>query len=220
MIWNEIQTKLKKQGLLRFAMNQSQTDVMTQPGPWGAVKKANGYCAGLAMHWIAKRYADRDFKYDKSTLELDTPSWKATKAQNEMLDNWTGSSITSISVPLSTYGLTLNMGQVTVVERAITGRDLADIGLANEGCHYIYLAGTSGGAHAVAMQREKGHDWRYFDANYGEFKIPDRDRFVEIMDWFLAESKYATTYAMRTRTAGINPPPYVNAKVLADSTTD
>ena len=49
--WSDTQKAAKTAGELVFAMRQSQTDVMTMPGPWGAAH--SGYCNGLAIKWLS-----------------------------------------------------------------------------------------------------------------------------------------------------------------------
>lgn len=51
MNWDALQRAAKTKGYLVFAMDQAQTPVLTQPGPWGSAY--DGYCIGLAATWIA-----------------------------------------------------------------------------------------------------------------------------------------------------------------------
>ena len=214
MIWDSVQTAAKQRHVLVFAMDQSQTAVMTQPGPWG--NAYSGFCAGLAMHWIALRYAKRDFAYDKKTRELTAPDWRTTRNQNQY---WNGGDYDKVrlALPLANYGLFVNMGLVGRVERVMTGWDLREVGTAADGCYYISLK-SAGEGHAIAMQRSTGHDWRLFDANYGEFKLRGRNEFEAFVDWYMAATGYKDNFTAATQIIGINPPPYINANALNAST--
>lgn len=46
-----------KIGTLVYYMNQSNTDPLSEPGPWGTID--GGYCAGLTVRWIRLTYACR-----------------------------------------------------------------------------------------------------------------------------------------------------------------
>ena len=79
MIWDAIQNDAKAKGHLVFAMDQGQTAVMKQPGPWGS-SSLRGYCIGLCANWIALQYQGMDFPVaaDKT---CETPPWRSTQAQ-------------------------------------------------------------------------------------------------------------------------------------------
>ena len=51
MNWDAVQLAAKAKGILVFAMDQAQTAVMTQVGPWGSAY--DGYCIGLCASWIS-----------------------------------------------------------------------------------------------------------------------------------------------------------------------
>src|SRR5258705_756157 len=78
--WNPVQTAAKTKGTLVYAMSQSWTDVLTQPGPWGSA--FDGFCIGLAAHWMELAYSGRDYPYDKATQEYYGTSVEATRDQN------------------------------------------------------------------------------------------------------------------------------------------
>jgi hypothetical protein len=212
--WDKVQKDAKDAGRLVFAMDQGQTAVMTQPGPWG--NAYSGFCAGLAVHWIALRYSGRDFAYDKKTRVCEMPDWRTTMNQNQYEDV-DDDNVVKLAAPFANYGLFINMGRVTRLSRALTGRDLRKVGVANEGCYYISLK-RSGGGHAVAMQRAAGHDWRFFDANYGEFKVGGRHDFDDFIDWYMDATGYKTRYTASTQIIGIDPPPYINPTALQSKT--
>ena len=78
MQWDWIQEKAKTKGVLIFAMDQSQTAVQTEPGPWGSAY--DGYCIGLAASWVSLAYKGSDFPLDGNVC--DNPPWQSTMAQN------------------------------------------------------------------------------------------------------------------------------------------
>jgi hypothetical protein len=45
MQWKAVQTAAKASGILVYAMDQAQTAVITEPGPWG--RPPYGHCIGL-----------------------------------------------------------------------------------------------------------------------------------------------------------------------------
>src|SRR6185436_14346994 len=92
MNWDAIQNDAKAKGVLIFAIDQAQTAVLTQPGPWGSA--FDGYCIGLAASWISLAYQGKDFPVVSDAC--DNPPWQATQAQNlsdainrvEWTDGW------------------------------------------------------------------------------------------------------------------------------------
>jgi hypothetical protein len=46
MQWDAVQLDAKAKGHLIFGIDQAQTAVLTQPGPWGSAY--DGYCIGLS----------------------------------------------------------------------------------------------------------------------------------------------------------------------------
>jgi len=206
MQWNYVQTEAKKQRYLVFAMDQSQTPVMTQPGPWG--KAHSGFCAGCAVYWIALRYIEADFAFDRTTLEVNMPDWWTTRDQNVFDDMYARDEFPlNLNYPFSLYSLTVNLGMVTCKSSALSGEMLTGAGQAT-GCYYIALRKPQGG-HAIAMQNLGGGKWRLFDANYGEFFTECDQDFVDFVDWYAGNTGYRTEYAETTRIVGINPPPFV-----------
>jgi len=208
MNWDSIQTEAKQKGYLIFAMDQSQTPVMTQPGPWGSAY--SGFCAGLAMRWIALRYVGDDYNYDKKTLECEMPDWQATRDQTLYEAQDDGKFPGNYKAGFGVYGLFLNDGIVTQMDTAVTGAILRQAAAGKEGCYLISMR-RSGGGHAVAMENWGKNGWRFFDANYGEFKCKDAANFEVFMTWFLYKSGYGTRYNAKIRTVFVNPPPYTAA---------
>ncbi len=67
MQWDAVQTEAKTKGNLVYAMDQAQTAVMTEPGPWG--EAYGGYCIGLAARWMSLQYQGKDYPYNPGTQE-------------------------------------------------------------------------------------------------------------------------------------------------------
>jgi hypothetical protein len=214
MNWDKVQKAADKHGYLIYAMDQAQTPVMTQPGPWGAA--ASGYCAGLAVRWIGLRYVGADYKFNKATKVVEMPDWQSTRDQNLYENDLAAASGAGATFPepykptFAKYGLTINSGLVTMMNVAATGGILRNAAAAKEGCYLISLRGPGGG-HAVAMQNMGKSGWRFFDANYGAMKTNTPQGFENLMTWFLKATGYGTQYTTAVRIAGINPPPYVGA---------
>lgn len=220
MPMNDLQTEADQRGFLIYAMNQANTPPLAKvangepaPGPWGAVYE--GYCAGLATRWIALRYAMYDYPFDRATKMCTLPDWQATRDQNIVIDEWADPKLrfpTQFKAPFAQYGLQLNLGAVIDFPTAMNGVLLRRVGLAAEGCHCIYLAGK-GGAHAVAMMNEGKQGWRFFDANFGHFRLPSGPAFESFIDWFMDKSGYNQQQFLseHVATVHINPPPYTGA---------
>jgi hypothetical protein len=214
MIFNDLQLQAKRNGELEYAMEQAQTDMTQQQGPWGDSHK--GFCAGLAFRWTWLRYGDADYQYDPQTREMDTPDWQATRDQMVYGDalkasgNWRA----AYNAALQPYNMSVNNGQVT--ER--TGSKPSGALLlqaaygGGPGCYIITIHREMGPprgsvSHAVAMQYEGPKRFRFFDANFGEFVLRSADHFVKFMDWFIQESNYGLIFTTATRVVGVNPPP-------------
>ena len=91
MNWDAIQNDAKAKGHLVFAVDQAQTAVLTEPGPWGSA--FDGYCIGLCANWVSLQYQGKNFPIaaDKT---CDNPPWQSTQAQNlsdaSKSADWTG----------------------------------------------------------------------------------------------------------------------------------
>jgi hypothetical protein len=66
------------------------------------------------------------------------------------------------------------------------------------GTWYVALRRVGGG-HAVALQVDSHADeYRFFDANYGEFKFASAERLNQWLAQFLIASGYAARYTVQT----------------------
>ncbi len=181
----------KASGELVYRFRQSESPVLTQPGPWGRTlpsriatdgdnAKYNGYCAALATHWASLRMTDMDFVYDKQTSRLDgIAHWRASKEQSLYRD---GAGLKSL---LAAYGFSYKQFQNCPFKP--NGHAIAQAAADHDGPLYISLK-RKGGGHGVAVHkdREGGRDtYRYFDANYGHFQFVGQDRFAAWLDDFL-----------------------------------
>jgi len=231
MAMNDLQAEADKRGFLVYALEQERTAPLAlgpsghpSPGPWGTIQE--GYCAGLAVRWIALRYALYDYPFNKATKICEAPDWQSTRDQNIVLDAWRD---TSKPVPLrfkaafAKYSLHLNQGATIDFPIAMNGVVLRRIGQTEKGCHCIYIQGTGGG-HAVAMQNEGSMGgWRFFDANFGHFLLPNAPAFESFVDWFMDKSGYSQSLSSQVATVHVSPPPYTGAgfgrgmKVLTNS---
>lgn len=206
MQWDEIQKQARKAGSLVFAMDQGATAPVKQPGPWGNTQ--GGYCAGLAIRWIALRYIGTTYDYDPVTLECDMPHWQATREQNIYVDT-SGGFPDRYRKALAKYGLTLNKGTVTALTSFSEITPMAECVGAIKGCCMVSLGG-----HAVAVGREPEYkgSWYFFDANYGEFKFAGANELSTFLKTFFRDSGYGKQFK-GYRAIGVNPPPYVASDV-------
>ena len=154
MKWDAIQLDAKAKGYLIFGIDQAQTAVLTQPGPWGSA--FDGYCIGLAASWISLAYMGKDFP--TASDACDNPPWQATQAQNlsdainrvDWTDGWKAAT--------SPFQCTLSDGLRAVRNARPTADFLWSIMSQAYGCYGVTLRG-SGGAHAIALRH--GRDGRY-----------------------------------------------------------
>jgi hypothetical protein len=66
------------------------------------------------------------------------------------------------------------------------------------GTWYVALRRVGGG-HAVALQVDShAGEYRFFDANYGEFKFASAERLKQWLAQFLIASGYAARYTVQT----------------------
>ncbi|MBR0644340.1 YopT-type cysteine protease domain-containing protein [Plastoroseomonas hellenica] len=218
MPMNVLQQAADRLGYLVYAMNQADSAPLAEdengevaPGPWGHVQ--GGYCVGISTRWIALRYAAHDYPFDKAT-KIASIDWQATRDHNVHGQAKQGnpSFPEKYKAVFGQYGLQLNLGAVTAVKAAMSGPILKRAGLMAEGCHFIRMAGT-GGAHAVAMANQGAHGWRFFDPNFGHFRLPDANAFDGFIDWFMIHSGYRQNgfLSRRLEVVHINPPPYTGA---------
>ena len=179
MAMDPLQIRARNKSELVYAMRQKDTVMSREPGPWGDIRR--GFCAGLAMRWIWLRYQNRDYAFDPASLELDMPDWEATRDQNILLDihaaqHFTMNQWTNLYDQMArSCGMSLNKDRILERYASATGEMLCQALEAGPGCYMINMYGYSG--HAVAMQREAGDVFRFFDANRGEFVLRGLRRF-------------------------------------------
>jgi hypothetical protein len=124
---NPIAAAARHLGFLTYAMDQSETPALLEHGPWGAVK--GGYCAGLAMRWIALRYAGTDYPVDRSAQTLRFPHWQATRDQNMYVNAfekaWASGKPNAFPEDFreafAQYDLTMNRGTVRLAMGPMSG---------------------------------------------------------------------------------------------------
>ncbi len=190
MKWNALQTTAKARGLLVFAMDQSQTPVMTQPGPWGT--STTGYCIGLAATWISYCYTGKSFPVDGSSV-CDDPPWKSTWAQNlsddtaaaKWLDYWTSA--------ISPFNMGLSDGLKAFRSTMLTGAFIRSVAAQAYGCYGITVTGT-GGSHGIALRHARDNRMHFFDANFGHFAVRDHTQLAPFLDWYWTASGYGPNF--------------------------
>ena len=204
MTWDELQKKAKTKGQLVFAMKQSETPVMTQPGPWGT--STDGYCIGLAATWISLNYASRNFPFDAGPV-CDDPPWKSTMSQTlsdatlsvsgKWLDFW--------KAAIEPFQMTLSDGLRATRKSTPTGTFIHSIVTQAYGCYGVTLE-RGAGAHAIALRHAKDNRMHLFDANEGHFVVRDHTLLKSFLDWYLKTTGYDARYTVATRIVGIRPP--------------
>ncbi len=202
MDWNALQTEAKAKGTLVFAMNQAQTPVMTQPGPWGT--SFDGFCIGLAAQWISYCYAKKTFPVDGSKV-CENPPWESTLSQ-------TLSDTSEVTVwparwkaATSTFQMTLSDGLIATRSTAPTAAFMHSIVIKAYGCYGVTLV-RDGGAHAIALRHAPDNRMHLFDANNGHFSVKDHTVLKPFLTWYLKTSGYDTRYDKGTRIVGVRPP--------------
>jgi hypothetical protein len=201
MRWDAIQLDAKTKGHLIFGIDQGQTAVLTQPGPWGSA--FDGYCIGLAASWISLQYQGKDFPVASDAC--DNPPWQATQAQNlsdainrvEWTDGWKAAIIP--------FQCTLSDGLRAVHNRKPTADFLWSIMSQAYGCYGVSLRGSSG-AHAIALRHGRDNRYHLFDSNYFHIAIKGVDTFKSYVDSYLRRAGYDKRYDAKTGVVGIKPP--------------
>lgn len=201
MRWDAIQLDAKTKGHLIFGIDQGQTAVLTQPGPWGSA--FDGYCIGLAASWISLQYQGKDFPVASDAC--DNPPWQATQAQNlsdainrvEWTDGWKAAIIP--------FQCTLSDGLRAVHNRKPTADFLWAIMSQAYGCYGVSLRGSSG-AHAIALRHGRDNRYHLFDSNYFHIAIKGVDTFKAYVDSYLRRAGYDKRYDAKTGVVGIKPP--------------
>lgn len=202
MDWVPLQTAAKAKGQLVFAMRQSQTPAMTQPGPWGTTQ--GGYCLGLSCAWISFCYAGKNFPMDSNKV-CDNPPWQATWSHT--LDpvgpaTWTDYWATSITP----FKMRLSDGLRARRATMLTGDFVHSIVTQAYGCYGVTVTGT-GGSHAVALRHGRDNRMHFFDANFGHFVVADHTKLKAFLDKFWKDSGYANNFLESSvAIIGVRPP--------------
>jgi hypothetical protein len=200
--WDAVQLAAKAKGVLVFAMDQAQTDVLTQPGPWGSA--FDGYCIGLAASWISLGYQGQNFPFDAAKV-CDYPPWQSTQAQNlsdaikrvDWTDGW--------KAAIEPFQCRLSDGLRAVRDQKPTSSFLYSIVSQAYGCYGVSLRGD-GGAHAIALRHTRDNRMHIFDSNYFHICAASGDPYKSLLRWYLEKTGYQATYANRTGIVGIRPP--------------
>ena len=167
-----------KQGELVYAFNQAKSAVLTTPGPWG--NAYSGYCAGLAMRWLKLRSQGLDYASNNKTM-VDQPAF-TTKLQNVYEDEDYPKALADQALVTRQ---TISLPGPLSIAQAVDQRG---------GLWLVSLRRPKGG-HAVAIQSEPTKAvYRYFDANYGHFRMNAASRFKTWLNQFLMTSGYAARY--------------------------
>ena len=202
LTWDAVQTTAKSKGWLVFAMDQGQ-DATNDPGPWGEAS-ADGYCMGLACHWMGLCYRGTEFDYDKGTQTFEAVIWQATLAQNldpataaDWRDWW--------RPPLQYYGMTLSKGLHATRRHKPTARFVRSIIGQAYGCYAIYMKGPDG-AHAIAARHGRDGRFHLFDGNEGHFAVKGYDAFRDFLDWYFDKTGYEDDYTEVCGVSGVKPP--------------
>jgi hypothetical protein len=201
MNWDAVQLAAKAKGVLVFAMDQAQTDVLTQPGPWGSA--FDGYCIGLAANWVSLAYKGENFPFDAAQV-CDNPPWQGTLAQNlsdaiKRVD-WTDGWKAAVE-PLQCH---LSPGLRAYQDSKPTAGFLWSIMSLSYGCFGVSLRG-GGGAHAIALRHGRDNRYHLFDSNYFHIATKGVDTFKSLLKWYLGASGYDATYT-KAGIVGIRPP--------------
>jgi hypothetical protein len=201
MRWDAVQLGAKAKGCLVYAIDQAQTAVLTQPGPWGSA--FDGYCIGLAADWISLAYHGKDFPTDGHQV-CNNPPWQATQAQNlsdaSKRGDWTEfwkAAIEPFQCRLSHFR--------AVRDHKPSAAFLCAVVFQAYGCYGVTLRGGSG-AHAVAIRHGRDGRFHLFDANYFHLAVKGTDKFQDLISWWLQQTGYDKKYDTRTGIVGIQPP--------------
>ena len=201
MQWDAVQLDAKAKGHLIFGIDQAQTAVLTQPGPWGSAY--DGYCIGLSASWISLAYQGKDFPTAGDAC--DNPPWQATEAQN-LSDALKGVEWTNWwKVAMTPFQCTLSDGLRATRHTKPTADFLWSIMSQAYGCYGVYLQG-SGGAHAIALRHGRDNRYHLFDPNYFHIAVKGKDTFKAYVGSYLTMSGYDKQFEMKTGVVGVRPP--------------
>ena len=201
MEWNDLQRTARTRGQLVFAMRQSQTPAMTQPGPWGT--STDGYCIGLAATWISRCYAGKTFPVDGDKV-CDNPPWNRRMSQ-------TLSDATAARAGRTSGRRRPSRSSAPVRRAARAARNQPDCRLhllhRDEGLWLLRRhAAAERGAHAIALRHGRDNRMHLFDANNGHFAVRDHTLLKSFLTWFLSTTGYDTRYDQGTCIVGVTPP--------------
>ena len=194
-------------GTLVYYMNQSDTDPLSEPGPWGTID--GGYCAGLTVRWIRLSYAGKDFVPVGSTWGgvsmkyFNGTDWQATIYQNRLRD-YSGSNTTT---RLGRAQFALGLAQMMVGElqggsesMPANGARLSSVIAKSYGSYYTSLGGADG-AHAIAFRHARPKsgkgpgEFHIFDPNVGHFMWnAPAVNWPGVIDWYLQSVGYTKDY--------------------------
>jgi len=202
MNWDNLQRTARTNGQLVFAMDQAQTPVMTQPGPWGT--STDGYCIGLAATWISYCYAGKSFPVDSNKV-CDNPPWRSTLSQTMSdaavrtiwTDGWKAAT--------EPFQMTPSDGLRGFRNSAVTSTFVYAMVTQAYGCYGVTMR-RSGGAHAIALRHGRDNRMHLFDANYGHFAVADHTRLRDFLRWYLTTSGYGARYDESCGVVGVRPP--------------
>jgi hypothetical protein len=208
MQWNPIQQAAKDRGVLVYAIDQSQTPPLTEPGPWGDVKRY-GYCMGLVANWIALAYRGKDFPY--SDQVCDNPPWQATMAQNidakAGFTNW----VNEWKVLMAPFSCTAT-GLRAEQAQAPSEDFICRIAFQAYGCYGVTMRrGREGpdrppGGHGAVICNGRDGRLHLFDPNQFHLAMADPPSFKSFVKWWLDATGYRTRYTVLTGVVGIRPP--------------
>lgn len=182
----------RRDGELVYSCDQSQTPVLTQPGPWGSAY--DGFCAGMAIRWLKLQMQGQDYAFDPRTLKMSELPYHAVIRQNTVDSTWAKS---EYEAAITEAGLRVAPN----VEKWSGGMNVDRMGAiaAADGFYLLYLRGN--GAHAVAAWSSgKGSNVHFFDANYGHFRISGgTEYFKKWFAWFFSASGYKAQFNAETK---------------------
>ncbi len=183
MFRNDLYIKAVQAGELVSKYNQSRSDVLTMPGPWGNIKgKEHGFCVGASMYWIQERRNGREIPVDGSMNMLPDLGRILKLHLLKRTEGYEGIASRNCTAILETCVL-LGLPSVHNIMHVIKG-----------GRYWIMSYHRNGGGHAVAIEHIQGGALRYFDINYGEFKFSSLSRFHTWLYNFLHGCGYKTKY--------------------------
>ncbi|WP_426957926.1 hypothetical protein [Muricoccus radiodurans] len=202
MDWTDLQNTAKTRGQLVFAMRQSQTPAMTQPGPWGT--STDGYCIGLAATWISWCYAGKTFPVDASKV-CDNPPWQSTMSQT-LSDAMNAAVWTDFWVAATKpFQMGLSDGLRARRETKPSASFIHSIVTQAYGCYGVTLQ-RSGGAHAIALRHGRDNRMHVFDANQGHFAVRDHTLLKPFLRWYFEKTGYGDRYDKGHGVVGVRPP--------------